>query len=76
VRDARLLVRTLADPARAADVRDWTSLLTAARAESLTGSLGWRLRDAQVPEKVAQILDLARRDSEQARIQALWEAEM
>jgi hypothetical protein len=76
MRDSRLLVRLIADPEAAAEVRDWTSLLTIARAESLIGSLAWRLEKAALPEKVAEILELARRDSEQARIQALWEAEM
>jgi hypothetical protein len=76
MRDSRLLVRLLADPEAAAEVRDWTSLLTLARAESLIGSLAWRLEKAALPEKVARILELARRDSDQARIQALWEAEM
>ncbi len=76
MRDARRLVRLLAEPATAKEVTDWTSLLSVARAESLIGSLGWRLKSAEVPEKVAQILELARRDSEQARTGALWEAEM
>lgn len=74
--DARLLVRLLADPAASAEVRDWTSLLTVARAESLIGSLAWRLEHSEVPQKVAEILELARQDSDQARAQALWEAEM
>lgn len=74
--DARLLVRLLADPSVASDVRDWTSLLAIARAESLIGSLAWRLEHSDLPQKVTEILELARRDSNQARIQALWEAEM
>jgi hypothetical protein len=76
MRDARLLVRLLADPAAASEVEDWTSLLAVARAESLIGSLAWRLKGTELPEKVEQILELARRDSDQARTQALWEAEM
>jgi hypothetical protein len=74
--DARLLVRLLAEPARAAEVRDWTALLSLARAESLLGSLGFRLEQAAIPEKAALILADARRDAAFARTQALWEAEM
>jgi hypothetical protein len=73
---ARRLVALLADPARAAEVSDWPALLTAARAESLLGSLAFRLAGAKLPAKVAQILDDARRDSLYARTQAVWEAEM
>ena len=74
--DARLLTRILADPSRIAEVRDWTALLCVARAEALGGTLAFRLEDAPVPPKVASILQDARRDSAQARTQALWEAEM
>ncbi len=73
---ARHLVALLANPARAAEVADWPELLTAARAESLLGSLACRLEGEAVPAKVEQILDEARRDSRQARTQAVWEAEM
>ena len=73
---ARRLVALLAAPAGAAHVADWPALLTAARAESLLGSLAFRLVDQPVPAKVAQILDDARRDSLYARTQAVWEAEM
>jgi hypothetical protein len=73
---ARRLVALLADPAGAAAVADWPALLTAARAESLLGSLAFRLADQPVPAKVAQILDDARQDSLYARTQAVWEAEM
>jgi hypothetical protein len=51
-------------------------LLCTARAESLLGSLAFRLENADVPAKVAGILEDARRDSAYARTQALWEAEM
>ena len=74
--DARLLTRVLADPSRIGEVRDWTALLCVARAESLGGTLAFRLEDAPVPAKVAAILQDARRDAAQARTQALWEAEM
>jgi len=76
MRDARVLARLLADPSRAGAVEDWTGLLSIARAESLLGSLAWRLKGIRLPDKVAQILEVARRDSETVRTQALWEAEM
>jgi hypothetical protein len=76
VKEALLLTRLLADPSRTSEVRDWTALLCTARAESLLGSLAFRLADADVPAAVASILEDARRDSAYARTQALWEAEM
>ena len=76
MRDARVLARLLADPASAGHVRDWTSIFSMARAESLLGSLAWRLKDQPLPDKAASILALARRDYDVARTQALWEAEM
>jgi len=76
VRDLRALVRLLRDPAAAPKVRDWTSLLSAARAESLAGSLAFRLKGLDLPEGVAERLEDARRSAEQGRREALWEAEM
>jgi hypothetical protein len=76
VKEALLLTRLLADPSRTAEVRDWTALLCTARAESLLGSLAFRLEGADVPSEVASILEDARRDSASARTQALWEAQM
>jgi hypothetical protein len=76
MRDARTLARLLAEPETAAEVRDWTNVIAAARAESLTGSLAWRLEGQKVPGEVEALLEAARRDSEAARVQALWEAEM
>jgi hypothetical protein len=75
---SRLLVRTLADPAAAASLTapQWTALVTAARAESLLGSLAFRLAGQALPAKVERILEDARRDAAYARTQALWEAEM
>ena len=75
---ARLLVAALRDPATAAtlDDRQWTDLIAAARAESLIGSLAYRLEGQALPEGVARLLDDARRDHDQGRVQALWEAEM
>lgn len=73
-----LLVRALRDPALATgfDARRWTSLLTAARAEQLIGSLADRLAGLPLPPVVAAILADARDAAEQGRTQALWEAEM
>jgi hypothetical protein len=76
LRDARLLVRLLADPSLAGQVKDWTSLIAVARAESLSGSLAWRLRGLKLPPGVEAVLEAARSDGEAARTQALWEAEM
>jgi hypothetical protein len=76
MRDAGALVRLLADPSRAGQVQDWTSLIALARAESLAGSLAWRLKGLKLPARVDALLEAARRDGEAARVQALWEAEM
>jgi hypothetical protein len=76
VKEALLLTRLLADPSRSGEVRDWTALLCTARAESLLGSLAFRLADSALPPEVAGILEDARRDSVYARTQAVWEAEM
>ncbi|MGE3870740.1 MAG: nucleotidyltransferase family protein [Pseudorhodoplanes sp.] len=75
MRDARRLVRALRDPATAAS-GDWSSLIAAARAEQLLGSLAFRLQEVEVPDRVAPILEDARRDAAHGRTQALWEAEM
>jgi hypothetical protein len=71
-----MLVRLLADPTRSGEVEDWTSLIALARAESLIGSLAWRLRGLDLPRSVEAMLEAARRDGEAVRVQALWEAEM
>jgi hypothetical protein len=76
MRSSRLLVRLLADPGSAGQVKDWTSLIALARAESLGGTLAWRLDGLELPPKVEAMLEAARRDGEAARVQALWEAEM
>jgi len=78
VKDAQLLVRALREPAsvEGLSAADWTALISIARAESLSGSLGYQLQDIAVPQAVERILEGARRDAEQARTQALWEAEM
>lgn len=72
---ARLLVAALRDPASVRD-GDWNALIAAARAEQLIGSLAYRLEGQKLPAKLESLLEAARRDAAQARIQALWEAEM
>lgn len=71
---ARLLVAALRDPA--IEIRDWTALISAARAEQLIGSLAFRMEGRCVPPRVAALFAAARADAAQARTQALWEAEM
>jgi len=75
MRNARLLVQVLRDPASAGEC-DWSGLVSAARAEQLIGSLAFRMADRPVPPRVAEIFEAARFDAAQARTQALWEAEM
>ena len=70
MRDARPLVRLLADPAAASDVADWTPVIALARAESLIGSLAWRLDGANLPPRVEALLAAARSDGEAVRTQA------
>ena len=72
---ARLLVAALRAPASVREP-DWNALIAAARAERLIGTLAHRLEGCRLPSKVAGILDAARRDAEQQRVQAIWEAEM
>jgi len=74
VSGARLLVAALRDPTVA--VRDWTALISAARAEQLIGSLAFRMEARTLPPRVAALFAAARADAAQARTQALWEAEM
>jgi hypothetical protein len=76
VNAARQLAGVLAEPARAGQIGDWTGLISAARAESLAGTLAWRLTGVSVPAAAAGLLDQARRESDHARRQALWEVEM
>ena len=78
MRDARTLVRALAEPGSAAmlDADGWTGLIAAARAEQLVGSLAFRLEGVAAPPAAAATLADARRSAEQGTVQALWEAEM
>jgi hypothetical protein len=77
-RGSALLVRALRDPLWAEGLSDdqWTSLITAARAESLLASLAHRLAIIPLPDKIRDLFEDARRDAERGRVQAVWEAEM
>jgi hypothetical protein len=75
MRNAKLLVRALRDPASVGDC-DWAGLISAARAEQLIGSLAFRMEGRALPPRVAATFEAARQDAAQARTQALWEAEM
>ncbi|HEY0312632.1 MAG TPA: nucleotidyltransferase family protein [Allosphingosinicella sp.] len=70
------LTRLLADPATPPDVRDWTAILSCARAESLGGTLAFRLQGQALPAEVERLMEDARRASGTVRTEALWEAEM
>jgi hypothetical protein len=73
---AAAVARLLADPAAASEVEDWTAVLAAARAESLAGSLAFRLKGRTLRPKAERLLEDARAAAEDGRTQALWEAEM
>jgi hypothetical protein len=78
VTPVRLLAGILANPAAASSLRpeQWTTLIATARSESLAGALAVRLEGSEFPPRVARLLADARRDHDQGRTQALWEAEM
>jgi hypothetical protein len=78
MRQAGLLVAALREPRSAEQLGagEWTSLISMARAESLMGSLAYRLQEMALPETVERLFEDARKDAEQVRRQALWEAEM
>ena len=73
-----LLVRALRDPASTAalDAAGWTSLIAAARAEQIVGTLAHRLHGLSKPASAERILADAGASAEQGRTLALWEAEM
>ena len=75
---AALLVAVLRDPARATALSsaEWSSLIGAARAEQLAGTLAFRLGGLPLPADVDRIMADARSGSEDGRRAALWEAEM
>ena len=72
--NARLLVTALRDPTSVAALspEGWTELIAIARAESLIGSLAFRMRDQVVPRQVSPILAEAQANAEEAGRQALW----
>jgi hypothetical protein len=73
-----LLARALRDPASTAalDAAGWTSLIAAARAEQIVGTLAHRLHGLSKPASAERILADARASAGQGRTLALWEAEM
>ncbi|WP_417619775.1 nucleotidyltransferase family protein [Parasphingorhabdus sp.] len=77
MRDARLLVDALRDPAsvEVLDSGQWTELISIARAESLIGSLAHRVKDVRVPDRARAVLQDAIEAHDLARRQALWEAD-
>ena len=77
MKDARLLVHALREPASVGSLtgRQWTDLISIARAESLIGSLAHRVRDIPVPGRVRAVLQDAIEAHDLARQQALWEAD-
>lgn len=74
---AELLVRTLRDPATAADLTppEWQAVIAVARAELLLGTLAARVEGLELSPTVQAILADATRTAEQGRVAALWEAE-
>ena len=58
MKDAGPLVRALREPSSVAGLAEgeWTSLIAVARAESLSGSLAYRLEGQKLPAKVERIL--------------------
>ncbi|MBO9712704.1 nucleotidyltransferase family protein [Sphingomonas sp.] len=75
---ARLLARTLAEPATATqlDAHGWTQLIAAARAEQIVGTLAHRLAGLPAPPAARRLLEDARASADHGRTAALWEAEM
>ncbi|MEJ6678318.1 hypothetical protein [Parasphingorhabdus sp.] len=73
MRDARLLVHALREPAsvEALGSSQWTDLISIARAESLIGSLAHRLEEVVVPSRVRAVLRDAIEVNELVRKQAL-----
>ena len=72
---AELLAAALRAPERV-EVRDWTDLISVARAEQLLASLAFRFEGVSVPARVEALFASVRREAKQVRVQAMWEAEM
>ena len=77
MRDARLLVNALREPASVErlDSSQWTEMISIARAESLIGSLAHRVKDISLPDRVRAVLQDAIDAHDLASQQALWEAD-
>ncbi len=77
MKDGRLLVTALRDPASTAalDADGWIALLTMARAEQLIGTLAFRLEGQPMPDGIAAIFEDARTNADYQRKTALWEAD-
>lgn len=75
--DTWLLVDCLREPDRALRLNDgdWVALITMARAETLMGTLAYRLKDKKVPKLVENIISDALIDSEYQYRSALWEVD-
>ena len=73
-----LLTQVLRDPSLATtlDPERWSSLIAAARAEQIVGTLAHRLDGLPMPASAACILADHRASAAQGRTAALWEAEM
>ena len=73
-----MLVASLRDPASvlALDGEGWTSVIAAARAEQLVGTLGHRVEGLSIPSAAAALMADARAAAEDGRTAALWEAEV
>jgi hypothetical protein len=78
VKTALPLTRALADPLSTRDfsARDWTDIISIARAERLIGSLAHRLSSMNLPAPVADAFAQARTQAAFSHNQAMWEIEM
>lgn len=72
------LAHVLRDPGTALgfSAREWTELFAVARAEQMAGTLAHRLNGLALPAGVQRLVDDAIASAGQARLAALWEAEM
>ncbi len=70
------LIDLLRAPQRSAEIAldAWTEILTVARAETLLGTLAYRLDGLALPTVVEAVLADAKAEAEQVRRTALWEA--
>lgn len=75
--NAWLLVDCLREPDRALRLNDadWVALITLARAETLMGTLAYRLKDKKLPQAIENIVSDALIDAEYQLRSALWEVD-